>query len=876
MGAPELIRPVPSPPAGALAPGAVLRFERFELQPVQRRLLMDGVPVPLRARAFDVLIVLAERAGHLVSRSELLDRVWSGLVVEENNLNVQINALRKALGGEVVSTVPGRGYRFVLPVQIGKATMFPGAANEPTPDISPPSNLPSQLTPLLGRALELAALGTLADNHRLLSLIGAGGIGKTLLASHLLRERQARHRHGVCLADLSRVPSGDAVVGAVTAALGVPQTAAHQPLPALVKAVASLDLLLALDNAEHLVESVATLCAALLEGAPRVRLLVTSQRPLRLPAERVYRLGALGMPDAPAALCEATRYGAIALFVDRAQALDQRFALTEANLPQVIDICRRLDGSPLAIELAASRVPLFGPGWVLNSLGQRLQLLTSGYRGAEPRHRTLRSALEWSHGLLQPAEQLAFWRLSVFVGSASLASALDVLCASPGGLDRFEALDALGVLVDMSMVELVEGPEGPDDAPRYRLLDTPLHFAREKAEAAGESASLRQHHALALRRLLEAARTQLFDGDVRHDLWRRRLAVEADDAMAAVHWAVEHDAASALALAPVLSRLLRGRRHAECRAMWERVEPLLDRDADAPDITHLLRARAGHECATFWTNHRIQRAMARAAQAAEWARMAGDQQVRYLALCELAFGQGASNDVPALRETLAELTRLKDPAWSPFVDAVGCDYEFWIHELTGDVEGTLRAIHSQAQRSKAAGIGELAFRSNIAVVLLSQGRLHEAIEHAEALRGRDPNARARGVQRYVLNVLIRAYLELGETVPARAAAIECWPLVLQHDFHAVWADAVALLALQEGRPDDTLRLIGYADAALARAGKPRQPSEAGRADRAERLAHAALAAAHDADACLRLKAEGARLDNDGLTRAALGATLVHG
>jgi DNA-binding winged helix-turn-helix (wHTH) protein len=341
-------------PSTAAAP---LRFGRFELQAHERRLLVDGRAAVLGARAFDLLLALAERSGRLVDKTTLMELVWPGVVVQENNLAAQMSALRKVLGDEVIATVPGRGYRFVARVEASAAMAAPAPAAAQPPALR--TNLPGELPVLLGRSSELNLLGALIDRHRLVSVVGAGGIGKSLLTQHVLAARRGAYAHGVCWIELGAVNDAAALPGAVAAALGV--DGGHgDALAALVSAVSSLTMLLALDNAEHLLADVAALCRALHDAAPGLRLVVTSQAPLRLVAEQVLRIDPLAVPEAALPPVDALRFGAVALFAERARAVDRRFEVTDANAADVIETCRALDGLPLAIELAAARAPLLG------------------------------------------------------------------------------------------------------------------------------------------------------------------------------------------------------------------------------------------------------------------------------------------------------------------------------------------------------------------------------------------------------------------------------------------------------------------------------------------------------------------------------------
>jgi DNA-binding winged helix-turn-helix (wHTH) protein/tetratricopeptide (TPR) repeat protein len=416
---------------------SVVRFEGFEVYPAQRRLVVGGADASVGARAFDVLLALIERSDRAVGVNELLEVVWPGLVVEENNLRVQIAGLRKLIGPGAITTIPGRGYRFTAtPTSAppeGRSAAAPAstAAAAPSPAAQAPTPAPADVAPagplqwLVGRDQQLKAL------------VGAGGMGKTALARALVQHMRDAHADGVRMIELAALVDSSLVTQTAAEALGVPGNMGSQ-VQRLTAAIAAKRMLVVLDNCEQVIDGVAALAEAIHAAAPGVRLLATSQVPLKLAHEHVIRLGALALPDTDQ-LSAARGAGAVALFAARAAAADGRFALDERNIGAVIDICRRLDGIPLAIELAAARVALLGVQGVRTRLGERFRLLTKGSRLAPARQQTLRAALEWSHGLLSAEEQTVFRRLGVFRGSFGLSAVQRLV--TDAALDEWAALD---------------------------------------------------------------------------------------------------------------------------------------------------------------------------------------------------------------------------------------------------------------------------------------------------------------------------------------------------------------------------------------------------------------------------------------------------
>ena len=503
-----------------------IRFGAARLDLAQRRLLIEGVPARLGARAFDVLAALVERRDRAVGKNELFELVWPDVVVEENNLQVHISALRKLLGPQTIATIPGRGYRFTASVT---SSLEDAAAPVP----SAASKAATQPEPLYGRAEDLREVSDLLRQHALVSIVGAGGIGKTRLAQALAVAERKHFAGGMWWVELSQLSDGAAVPAAIGQALGASGSDDRPVLQTVSALLRHGRSLLVLDNCEHVLDAAADSVRALLADVPDLRVTVTSQEPLRLPAEHVYRLSGLASDSAT------ETPAAVALFVARARAADPRLQPTSAQLMTIADICRRLDGMPLAIELAAARVRLLGIDGLRARLDERFNVLTGGTRSVLRRHQTLRATLEWSHQLLSAEERAVFRRLGVFVGGFSLELAQAV--AADERLDRWTVLDLLGHLVDKSLV-VADGGE----APRYRLLETTRAFALEQLAAASETPHLLRRHAdamLAFVQHVESGHWRWSDEE------QKRHSAELDNLRAALDWAAAAEDTRGLACA---------------------------------------------------------------------------------------------------------------------------------------------------------------------------------------------------------------------------------------------------------------------------------------------------------------------------------------
>jgi predicted ATPase/DNA-binding winged helix-turn-helix (wHTH) protein len=533
-----IMDPAPAP--------AAIEFGRFRILPHRRELHAEGGPVELGGRAFDILMALIQASGAVVSKDTLIERVWPDRVVEENTLQAQISALRRALGADrhLIRTVAGRGYQFIGELHSVSADM-PATAGMAQPALAPsrpPTNLPEPISELIGRDAELEEILKISASHRLVTLTGAGGIGKTRLGFEAARALLPQFADGVWAVELAPLSDPDLVPVAIATALGLELTSGTASPLSVANALRAKQLMLLFDNCEHVVDAAARMAEALLRSNPAARVIATSREPIQVEGEWVYPVPPLAVP------AEVSRgdedpllYGAVRLFVERARAAAPHFPADARVAAASAGICRRLDGIPLAIELAAPRVATLGIEGLAAGLDDRFRLLAGGRRTALPRHQTLRATMDWSYELLTEPERVVLRRLAVFAGGFTLQAASGV--AADDEIAASEVVDCVANLVTKSLVIADVGAA----TVRYRLLETTRAYALEKLVETGDFDTAAQRHARHYLDLFDGAETEAETRPT--DAWLADYVPSIDNLRAALDWAFSSDGDTSIGLA---------------------------------------------------------------------------------------------------------------------------------------------------------------------------------------------------------------------------------------------------------------------------------------------------------------------------------------
>ncbi|MBU6436170.1 MAG: winged helix-turn-helix domain-containing protein [Betaproteobacteria bacterium] len=791
---------------------AVLRFPGCEIDVALRVLRVRGAAVQLSGRAFDLLLAMAERAGHVVTKDELLDQVWGDKPVGDYNLHVHISSLRRHVGREAIRTVPGRGYCFALPTE--RVTPLPAA---PAAIANTPHAPEALLTQPIGREQDLQAVQALLDTHRLVIITGAGGVGKTLLARVLLAREHARHADGVVRVDLTAIDASSNLPAAIATALRV-VIDASQPLASLTSAARPLRAAVLLDNADTLVEPVCAVVSALLEHCPHLHLIVTSQAPLALRAAHIYHLEPLALPAPSVPASEALHAPALALLAERMASADRHACIGLHEVNDAVDICRQLDGVPLAIELIAPRCATFGLARVRAELPQRLAAVATAEPQGSDRQSNLANMMAWSYALLTPPQQIAFRRLGVCSGGFGLDLARHLLPHADADPSS-DGLDLLADLVDHGLVAVDTSWPG---RVHYRLLESARHYALGLLQRAGELQAARDAHARAVAQLLEAAHADFwhlpeatFVAHYEHDL---------DNVRTAIAWCVQgNETPAAIAMAGASGPVWR------CLSLHHEGVALLHSLA-----LHITPQSKPHHAARLWSAIALLYGETASVEGREPARLAaalyerlGDAQGRYLALAHLAYSfryAGADEATEAWRQ----VSELEDAQWPAAVRLFGARAKPEPGALEARVRDG-RAIN-QVRLALATACGSdyevNCAMVNLADLALTAGETDEAVRLNRALLKR-LGRRHMASRVIALGNLLEALVLSDALTEAEHTTQEFLDAArsLNFMFGMFAADALSLLCAKTGRVAAAAHVLGYADHNYGARHRERGPNE---------------------------------------------------
>jgi predicted ATPase/DNA-binding winged helix-turn-helix (wHTH) protein len=776
--------------------------------------------VSLGSRALAVLGVLVERAGDLVSKDEIMRAVWPGMTVEDANLTMQISALRRALDAgrantSCIQNVPGRGYRFYPAVRRAADSSEPSAASIVQPVPHPPaepapayhSNLPHLANALIGRERDVTEIEALLSKYSLVTLVGSAGVGKTSLALQVGADLLARFPDGAWFVELAPLDRPELLGEAVAGVLGLPVHGERPAMDAIAAFLRSRRVLLILDNCEHVIAAAASLADTLLKTCPGVVLLATSREALSVAGEHAYPVPLLDVPTRSTNLTasQANAHSGVRLFVERAAATIGRFSLTDEIAPIVAEICRRLDGIPLAIELAAPRLKMLKPKALLARLDEQLHLLTVGSRTAMPRQQTLRAAIEWSYALLSEAEQAMLRSLGVFAGSFTQEAVAAVATGAPA--EASDVFDVLAGLVDKSLVVSLAGM-GEN---RYRLLESTRAFAREQLTAG--------RHAVLARRLCEhmtivferAERT--WPTTPRID-WLATYEPDLDNLRAALGWSLRPEGDPALGVNLISCTDWLWRELSLVQEQWRWLELALTfvDDATPPSVEARIRLGLGHD---FYGGSRER--LLHNHRAIELLRQfGGEQALLGQALTQAGMTANQYGDVAEAAkyhdEAVSVLRRCGRTKRLAFA-LLGASS---VRTLAGDSKAARPLVEEALALSKALGDVRLddLCEAHLGITAFVAGQMAEAIDQARRAvdaSGRHGNLTGEFIALYQL----AAFLILdGQIDPGRTAALRAFELSralgnvgLSHSIYQI-----ALVLAVHGETDTAARLTGFADA----------------------------------------------------------------
>ena len=711
-------------------------------------------------------------------------------------------------------------YQLVAP---GLASEFPALRSLG----SLPNNLPLQMTSFVGREREVAEIAELLGTHRLVTLVGSGGIGKTRTSLQVAANLLDGSGNGVWFVELAPLASGEYIPAAVAQALGLSLPPEGDSVANLVKVIKSRQALLVFDNCEHLIEGAAHFISAVIRGCPKIAVLASSRQGLGVAGEEVYRLPSLHVDDGTGLgvtrAREAAVAPAIALFVERAISADRRFTLTDENALTVVEICRRLDGIPLAIELAAARIKILSPRQLHDRLDERFRVLTGGSRDVLPRQQTLRALIDWSHDLLDDRERMLFRRLGIFVNGFTLEAAMAV--GTSDDLDELDLFDVLASLVDKSLV-LAE-PAG--DALRYRMLESTRAYAREKLDAAGEShdGALRHLRHLHDRFVDERER---FMRTCRAEPMDQLIAIELEDLRAALDWGMANG--EAILASELLAAVRRDwRTVALAGEGYERIGHAIDLlgDGGAASLRSALFTLKGVFASDFG---RITEACDFTSEGVRLGRASGDRTTLAFALLFQSNAFSRAGRIDDTADAFAEVEALisSEDRW---LSLSALENKATLVAMRGDHESSARLTQELRDKHRALGNRSAAVVSglNLAESEHALGKTERAVVIAQETLADIKSAPTRFEHVYVTGAcnLIGYLVALDRLAEARVTARE---LLLRHGSDAIHIGPIsfglehlALVLALEGDHARAAQLAAHADATLRDLGLEREFSE---------------------------------------------------
>ena len=689
------------------------------------------------------------------------------------------------------------------------------------------NNLPLQMTSFIGREREIEEIVELLGTHRLVTLVGSGGIGKTRTSLQVAANLLDGSGNGVWFVELAPLASGEYIPAAVAQALGLSLPPEGDSVANLIKVIKSWQALLVLDNCEHLIEGAVHFISAVIRGCPKIAVLASSRQGLGVAGEMTFRLPSLAVDDGTVGVVTNAREGAvapaIALFVERANAADRHFTLTDENAPIIVEICRRLDGIPLAIELAAARIKMLSPQQLRDRLDERFRVLTGGSRDVLPRQKTLRALIDWSHDLLDDRERMLFRRLGIFVNGFTLEAATAV--GTSDDLDELDLFDVLASLVDKSLV-LAE-PAG--DALRYRMLESTRAYAREKLDAAGESHDGALRHLRHLRdRFVDERERVMRTG--RAEPMDQLIAIELEDLRAALDWGMANGEAI-LASEPLAAVGREWHAFALAGEGYERIGHAIELlgDGAAPSLRSVLFTLKGVLASDFG---RVTEACDFTSEGVRLGRASGDRTTLAFALLHHSFASRRAGHIDDAADAVAGAEALisSEDRW---LALLALEFKAALVGIRGDHESGAQLFQKLRDKHRALGnrTGAVISGLNLADWEHALGKTERAVVILQETLADMKSAPTRFESLSAIGAcnLIGYLVALDRLTEARATARE---LLLRHGSDAVHfgqitfaLEHLALVLALRGDDARAVQIAAHADATLRNLGFEREITE---------------------------------------------------